>query len=418
MPRAMDTPFAAEDVGTLSDSATEEVSEADAPAAPLARARRAVTGRLPPPLLATAAAAALLLAAAAVVAVQQGPGGTLARRGTTGEVHAVTAFREEKGKKTEEDADSDSLNDQDGGGKCAKAFKQCGGADWTGTTCCPQGCACIMENKYFSICKAPHDQGSCNLEAAKKMANRLRAKADPLKETADATAADSKKKHEQASKDKAKFDKAHAAAVAALHKALAAKSDLEKKNKTVITATDEMHRVGKEKDKAVMWWSTVDNENNKGCGDWSGTCQASKCCQHGCSCNPKNAYYSQCGPPAGMKSCNISLAKETATKHAAAATGSKDKNTTDDAKAASKAADARQAKAKEEFEKAEGIYAEAHKAYMKLHEMKEVAEKLKDSSHKAAVLAKRRADKAHANIGQAEVDAEAWEKAVGVEVGI
>merc|ERR1719220_1374752 len=169
-----------------------------------------------------------------------------------------------------------------------------------------------------------------------------------------------------------------------------------KKNASSTAAVKEMHRVKKEKDAAAMWWDTVANEHNKDCGDWNGACQVSKCCQHGCGCKAKNPFYSQCQGP-----CGVETARATSKRHAASATGSKDKDTVKDAKAASEAADAAAASARAALAKAKTAYKAAHEAYAEKH-------KRMVHAQKAAAAAKTARERAHENIGKAEQDAETW----------
>merc|ERR1719223_607119 len=225
-----------------------------------------------------------------------------------------------------------------------------------------------------------------------------------------------KKRQARADKLEAAFVKVRELAVHALHKTQTSKAELDKRNKTYIAAVKKMHRVGWEKDQAVMWWGLVDNANNKGCADWNGACQESKCCQHGCGCIAKNPYYSQCGPPKGEASCSVDNAKDYATKHARNATGSKQKTSEKDAKEFSAAVDAQAAKDKEALEKITKTHDKAHKAWAKLHAAHVKAEKLRDESHEAAEKAKDIAEKARFAIGKAQADADTWTSAVSVEV--
>merc|ERR1711933_232613 len=38
-------------------------------------------------------------------------------------------------------------------GACAEEWGQCGGQDWTGSTCCASGLTCIKQTIWFSICE-------------------------------------------------------------------------------------------------------------------------------------------------------------------------------------------------------------------------------------------------------------------------
>merc|ERR1712186_122302 len=38
-------------------------------------------------------------------------------------------------------------------GACAEEWGQCGGQDWTGSTCCASGLTCVKQTVWFSICE-------------------------------------------------------------------------------------------------------------------------------------------------------------------------------------------------------------------------------------------------------------------------
>jgi hypothetical protein len=38
-------------------------------------------------------------------------------------------------------------------GACAEEWGQCGGQDWTGSTCCASGLTCVKQTIWFSICE-------------------------------------------------------------------------------------------------------------------------------------------------------------------------------------------------------------------------------------------------------------------------
>jgi hypothetical protein len=266
------------------------------------------------------------------------------------------------------------------------------------------------------MCKAPGGLDECNLEKARLMANKLRKKAAPLTKHAHKKKMIWRKKKATADKLQAAFLKARDLAMTALQKAKVAMSALDKQNKTYIAALAAKKFVSDEKDQAVMWWGTAENKDNEDCGDWNGACQESRCCQHGCGCIWKNAFYSQCGPPKGQSSCSVEIAKDSAKKHAIKATGSKDKFSSEDAKKASKAADAKAAKEKEALNKCEKEHDNAHKEYEKFHADRVEAEKLRDASHKAAEEAKEKAKKAHQKIGNSQIAADTWAKAAKAEV--
>merc|ERR1712060_939484 len=38
-------------------------------------------------------------------------------------------------------------------GACAEEWGQCGGQDWTGSTCCASGLKCVRQTVWFSICE-------------------------------------------------------------------------------------------------------------------------------------------------------------------------------------------------------------------------------------------------------------------------
>jgi len=409
MSSIVEMPLFAEDAAVLSESSAAE--DVEAPSAARALALSAVTRTVRTAARARPRAALLLAlcCAAALCGVSARLASGILGLQAPGEaaVGAVTGLASKKKAKAKEEED----DDDDDESPCAKPFKQCGGEGWTGKSCCPSGCACIRQNAYYFACKTPHDEGDCDVDGAQEMAAELKAKADPLKKKA----AQMKKLYEAKQKDyqqkKAKYDEAHAEAVGALHKSLAHKTDMHKVNETLQKLTAEMHRVGAEKDQALMWWGTVDNEKNSGCGTWTGDCTKSKCCQHGCYCNKTNPYYFQCGPPPGQSGCSVDLAKATAKKHAKTATGSKDKISADDAKAASKAADDAVAKKKEEFDEKVKAWEEVHATYVEFHEKAEKAKGVMDKAHRIAEKAEKLKDKAKKNIGQSAINADLWAKA-------
>lgn len=70
------------------------------------------------------------------------------------------------------------------GENCLEPFKQCGGHDWHGTTCCQVGCACKPSGQYFSSCQPIQGQGACNAELAKGHAHDVLVKSVPDQEAA------------------------------------------------------------------------------------------------------------------------------------------------------------------------------------------------------------------------------------------
>lgn len=301
---------------------------------------------------------------------------------------------------------------KDHSNKCGKKFEKCGGSDFKGMACCQRGCACIKDSEYFSMCKAPAGLNKCDIHKAKLMAAKLRKKAAPLIKKKKKKAAIYKKKHAHAEKLQKAFLQARALAMKALQKAQAAQAELDKKNASLQLSTKKMHGIGWQKDQAVMWWETVDNEKNKDCGSWNGDCTASKCCQHGCGCIVKNPFYSQCGPPKGQTGCSVAIAKASAKKHAIRATGDKKKFTSKDAIKACDDAKAEVKEGKEAVAKLVKVHDIAHKEYAKLHAERVEAEKLRDHSKKVAELAKAHAIKAKKAIGNAADAAKSWANAV------
>merc|ERR1719461_850640 len=225
------------------------------------------------------------------------------------------------------------------------------------------------------------------------MADKLRKHATPLREKADKKEKIYKKKQAHAKKLQSAFLEAQQRAMKALKTAQASKAKMDKQNATLQADEKKMHQVGWQKDQALMWWKTVDNEKNKDCGTWNGDCTASKCCQHGCGCNVKNPFYSQCGPPKGQTSCSVAIATESAKKHAMKATGDKKKITAKDAEKACDDIVAKVQKDKEDLEKLVKLHDTSHKDYMKLHKERVEAETARDHANKVAKLAKDHAEK-------------------------
>mmetsp|Transcript_79325 Transcript_79325/g.157128 ORF Transcript_79325/g.157128 Transcript_79325/m.157128 type:complete len:431 (+) Transcript_79325:107-1399(+) len=68
------------------------------------------------------------------------------------------------------------------GQKLLGKFSKCGGGvDWTGSTCCKKGCACIIKSMFFSMCQTPKGAQDCDELAAKDEVRRaiIRAKIAP-----------------------------------------------------------------------------------------------------------------------------------------------------------------------------------------------------------------------------------------------
>jgi len=318
-----------------------------------------------------------------------------------------TSERKDKGHKKKE---------KDDDGKCGKPFSKCGGTDFTGKACCQRGCACVKNSQYFSMCAAPAGLEDCDVGEARHMAAKLGKKAKPLRNKAKRKATIYKKKQAIADVLQKEFLKARAEAMTALKKAQAAKAELDRRNTTLQAATKKLHFMGWQKDQAVMWWETVDNENNKDCGAWNGDCTASKCCQHGCGCIVKNPFYSQCGPPEGETSCSVANARNSAKKHAIKATGDKDKFTAKDAKKSCNDQIAKVKSHKEAVEKLVKLHEAAHKEYEKLHKTRTEAENKRDHSKKVAEKAKANADKAKKKIKLAQEAADSWANSMREQV--
>merc|ERR1711933_575675 len=43
---------------------------------------------------------------------------------------------------------------------CADIWKQCGGPNWNGATCCQGSCSCQYVNQWYSMCAPPGGQGN------------------------------------------------------------------------------------------------------------------------------------------------------------------------------------------------------------------------------------------------------------------
>merc|ERR1712048_368576 len=65
--------------------------------------------------------------------------------------------------------------------KPLKAFKQCGGVEWEGGTCCTHGCACIKETKYYSGCHTPLQLGHCDPDSAGEEADAAKLRVEEAK---------------------------------------------------------------------------------------------------------------------------------------------------------------------------------------------------------------------------------------------
>merc|ERR1712061_783513 len=51
-------------------------------------------------------------------------------------------------------------------GACAEEWGQCGGQDWTGSTCCASGLTCVKQTVWFSICEPSSAAGAETTTAA------------------------------------------------------------------------------------------------------------------------------------------------------------------------------------------------------------------------------------------------------------
>lgn len=67
---------------------------------------------------------------------------------------------------------------------CLGPFKQCGGHDWQGQTCCQVGCACKPKGDYFSECEPIQGQGQCNAGLAKSHAHDVLTNSGPMQDAA------------------------------------------------------------------------------------------------------------------------------------------------------------------------------------------------------------------------------------------
>merc|ERR1712107_419408 len=45
-------------------------------------------------------------------------------------------------------------------GQCSDVWKQCGGKNWNGPTCCKGSCGCVLVNEYYSQCR-PTSGNNC-----------------------------------------------------------------------------------------------------------------------------------------------------------------------------------------------------------------------------------------------------------------
>lgn len=49
----------------------------------------------------------------------------------------------------------------------SRIWKQCGGREWTGATCCEGGTTCIEQNEWFSMCKPARQEEQCVAQGQK-----------------------------------------------------------------------------------------------------------------------------------------------------------------------------------------------------------------------------------------------------------
>jgi len=195
-----------------------------------------------------------------------------------------------------------------------KPFHKCGGASYHGRTCCRSGCACIIQSQYYSECQAPGGGQTCNVEKAK-------GEVMSAKETA--------LEARPAALEAIKAAKIAMRAELRAKKNLQAARDLydvaTKKGQVVRNAKDEQERLVKdaqhEADKAeaaakakLKHWHDVKKEiedmnktaalrEHGQCGGLFENCgQVTKykaCCQEGCVCKWRDAFYAQCKSPYG-----------------------------------------------------------------------------------------------------------------------
>lgn len=207
--------------------------------------------------------------------------------------------------------------------KGLKPFAKCGGTDWTEDTCCEDGCACIIQSEYFSLCQAPGGGKTCNVHKAQeevqasqekrlladdkavqafKVAKEVIAKAkDAMADLKEAEATYDKYKHDghDARLEKEIKEKEVTKAKNAMIAAEKAEAEALKKYKATDADVDSLH-------------ATAKLRSHGKCGGLYGACKGdgvsgySACCQEGCICKPKNPSYSQCTAPSGKGACDAS----------------------------------------------------------------------------------------------------------------
>uniref|UniRef100_A0A7S0A954 CBM1 domain-containing protein n=1 Tax=Pyrodinium bahamense TaxID=73915 RepID=A0A7S0A954_9DINO len=201
----------------------------------------------------------------------------------------------------------------------AHPFKQCGGKDWTGPTCCAPGCACVRQTSFYSQCQPPKGGTQCRLEdvmSEHETAQEEVEKWTPIAETKakDAARAASKLERAKAALEEAKATKERVEQEGAeLLKAKKSAEEWEVKTKSAAEkASAEAAKVGSANMTTAADVAALEKTSaliSSGvCAGMYGQCGGSNfdasraCCQAGCNCVWKDNFYSQCESASG--NCN------------------------------------------------------------------------------------------------------------------
>jgi len=203
-------------------------------------------------------------------------------------------------------------------------FEKCGGSTYSGPSCCRVGCACIIQSRFYSQCEAPGGGMKCNVAKAESevMAAKERAlEARPAALEAEKAA---KLAMETAQKALGEMREAEASLATSAAKGRTVRSAKDQQERIVADAKHQAEAAEKAAKAKLGQYLKVKEEIegiNKTaalrahgqCGAMFSNCgpvappkltEYMACCQEGCVCEHRDAYYAQCRPPPGEGGCS------------------------------------------------------------------------------------------------------------------
>jgi len=311
------------------------------------------------------------------------------------------------------------------GAFAVKPFHQCGGARWTNSTCCQRGCACIIVDKYYSQCEPPAGSKHCDQRAALDEAEATKLKVSAAKPVAVAAAKKAKETAEVAAKATAEAEKAEGSETL---KRLKADGAMKRKAKEATQAAAKAAKDRAEEEGKKMWHQESEYNKTKArldhieanermaatglCPGMFGACKgggvapSKACCQLGCVCQMKNAFYGQCRAPDGHGACDPQGVKDEA-----AALKKKAAAELKELEATRKRAAALTVDAKEKAEHAEKARKEAIVAGTKKTKAIQFAQgkrSVADEKQRVALAAKRKAEHAANSVKYTSASVDTW----------